>query len=78
MAAMIIAGTLCILFGAIIGLQRIDDYWRARRAPLMKPTPTATTLPFRTSRTQCIACGRDDRPLSIDTEKCDNCHELAR
>jgi hypothetical protein len=70
-------GVFLILIGMSVCTQRIDNYWRKhQRKPTMTSHPHPVYRPFRTSPNQCVDCGRDDGPLSIDDNRCIWCYEL--
>jgi hypothetical protein len=69
-------GIFLILIGMSVCTQRIDNYWRKQqRIPTMTSQPKRTNRPFRTSPNQCIDCGQDDSPLSIDDNRCIWCYD---
>ena len=75
MVALVIAGTVTILFGLIIATDKVDRYWKWRNRPMQR-TPIKPPPVFRTSLAQCEQCGRDDSPLSIDNGLCIFCFDL--
>lgn len=68
-------GLCMITLGFVLLTDRVDDLYRNRRhvAPRLDSLPP----PFRTSSEQCVTCGRDDGPLSIDNGMCFWCFEKA-
>lgn len=65
-------GAMVVLLGLVACTDRVDRWHRRRCAPKQQIGP-----PFRTSANQCVDCGRDDEPLSIDTHQCFVCFGVA-
>lgn len=64
-------GVMVALLGLVFCTDRVDRWYQQRRRRVLtvaKPAP-----PFRTSHSQCVDCGSDDEPLSIDTRQCFTC-----
>lgn len=73
----VLIGLIFIMLGLVVLTDRVDQYWRTRKTPPLPAKPDLAPPPFRTSPDQCVKCGNDDAPLSIDTGMCFWCFEEA-
>jgi len=61
------------LVGSVLLTDRVENWYQQRRRRVADPVAKPPPLPFRTSPNQCVDCGSDDEPLSIDTRQCFTC-----